>query len=58
MTAKPKLKEVPILNPCYAGAAPEMVGLALSRHKPTGEKADDGEKSSPIIGNPPYPPSV
>ena len=40
MTEKPKPEGVPIENPRYAGATPEMVARALLRHNP---EADDGE---------------
>ena len=32
MTAKPKLKQPPVINPHYEGATPEIVGHALLRH--------------------------
>lgn len=55
--SKPKLADVPILNPRYAGATPEMVGLALLRHKP---KAEDGEveEASPVIDDPAHQSSI
>ncbi len=39
---KPKPKPVPVLNPRYAGATPEMVGKALLKHQP---KTAAGRKS-------------
>lgn len=47
MTKKPK--EPRILNPRYAGATPEMVGLALLKHKPKG--GDGKAKPSRIIAD-------
>jgi len=54
MTTKPK--DAPeFLNPRYAGATPEMVALALLRHKPD---EDDGEEASPIIDDPAFQSSI
>ena len=47
MTAKPKPKPVEVLNTRYKGATPEMVGLALLKHKPKG--GDGKAKPSRII---------
>ena len=55
MTGKPKRKPVEVLNPRYAGATPEMVALALLRHKP--DEPDEGEPS-PIIDDPPVRSSI
>ena len=52
---KPGLTPEQILNPRYAGATPEMVALALLRHKP---EEDDGEESSPIIDDSPFQSSI
>ena len=46
----PKPEDVPILNPRYAGATPEMVGLALTRHKQKAEDDEDKE-ASPVIAD-------
>ena len=54
MTDKPTPK-VEVLNPRYAGATPEMVALALLRHKPD---EDGGEEASPIIDDPDFQPSI
>lgn len=46
---KPKPKPVEVLNPRYAGATPEMVALAVLRHKP---KDGDGKaKPSRVIAD-------
>ena len=45
MTATPKPKPPPILNPRYEGATPEMVGRALLRH-PEPEAPQKGEDQS------------
>lgn len=36
---KPTLTPEQILNPRYAGATPEMVGLALLKHRPKADRA-------------------
>ena len=49
MPNKPKADTVEVLNPRYNGATPEMVALALLRHKP---KDGDGKaKPSRIIAD-------
>lgn len=48
--AAPKLPPEKVLNPAYAGATPEMVALALLKHRP---KVGGGKgKASRIIAKP------
>ena len=48
--AVPKLAPERVVNPAYAGATPEMVALALLKHRP---KAGGGKaKPSRIIAKP------
>ena len=54
MTKKPKEPE--ILNPRYAGATPEMVGIALLRHRP--DEPQEEDEPSPIIDDPPVRSSI
>ena len=41
--------EVPVINPRYEGATPEMMERALLRHKPAGKPSDgdDGDDDAP-----------
>ena len=57
MTTEQKRKPKPkTLNPRYAGATPEMVGLALLKHKPKG--GDGKAKTSRIIADRPVRSSI
>ena len=55
MTNKPKPSNVPILNPRYAGATPEMVGKALLKHLP---KPTTQQKRKPTAAQTPVRPSI
>lgn len=53
---KPTLAPEQILNPRYAGATPEMVGLALLKHRPKDEDAK--AKPSRVTAKRPVRPSI
>ena len=49
MTRPKKPKEPEILNPLYEGSTPELVALALLKHKPKG--GDGRAKPSRVIAD-------